>query len=69
MLPRIWMISEFLRQIVFFGADFPFIMVNATVDGLRGVIGMLEGTALPRLKTDKIEELIIRDTLPLLGLD
>ena len=30
---------------------------------------MLEDTALPRLKTDKIEELIFRDTLPLLGLD
>ena len=43
--------------------------VNATIDGLRGLNGMLEGTALPRLKTDKIEELIFRDTLPLLGLD
>ena len=54
---------------VLFGTDFPFTTVNATVDGLRGLNGMLEGTALPRLKTDKIEELIYRDTLPLLGLD
>lgn len=54
---------------VLFGTDFPFTTVNATVDGLRGLNGMLEGTALPRLKTDKIEELIFRDTLPLLGLD
>lgn len=54
---------------VLFGTDFPFTTVNATVDGLRGLNDMLEGTALPRLKTDKIEELIFRDTLPLLGLD
>jgi len=54
---------------VLFGTDFPFTTVNATVDGLRGLNGMLEGTALPRLRTDKIEELIFRETLPLLGLD
>ena len=54
---------------VLFGTDFPFTTVNATVEGLRGLNDMLEGTALPRLKTDKIEELIFRDTLPLLGLD
>ena len=54
---------------VLFGTDFPFTTVNATIDGLRGLNGMLEGTALPRLKTDKIEELIFRETLPLLGLD
>lgn len=54
---------------VLFGTDFPFTTVNATVDGLRGLNGMLEGTALPRLNRDKIEELIFRDTLPLLGLD
>lgn len=54
---------------VLFGTDFPFTTVNATVDGLRGLNSMLEGTALPRLKIDKIEELIFRDTLPLLGLD
>lgn len=53
---------------VLFGTDFPFTTVNATVDGLRGLNTMLEGTALPRLKVDKIEELIYRDTLPLLGL-
>jgi predicted TIM-barrel fold metal-dependent hydrolase len=54
---------------VLFGTDFPFTTVNATVDGLRYLNDMLEGTALPRLKTDKIEDLIFRDTLPLLGLD
>jgi len=54
---------------VLFGTDFPFTTVNATVDGLRGLNDMLKGTALPRLKIDKIEELIFRDTLPLLGLD
>jgi predicted TIM-barrel fold metal-dependent hydrolase len=54
---------------VLFGTDFPFTTVNATVDGLRNLNNMLEGTALPRLDRDKIEELIFRDSLPLLGLE
>jgi predicted TIM-barrel fold metal-dependent hydrolase len=54
---------------VLFGTDFPFTTVNATVDGVRGLNGMLEGTALPRLNTERIEEMIHRDSLPLLGLD
>lgn len=54
---------------VLFGTDFPFTTVNATVDGVRGLNGMLEGTALPRLNPDRIEEMIHRDSLPLLRLD
>ncbi len=54
---------------VLFGTDYPFTTVNATVDGLRGLNGMLEGTALPRLSAERIEELIFRDSLPLLGLE
>jgi len=54
---------------VLFGTDFPFTTVNATVDGLRGLNAMLEGTALPRLNVEKIEELIFRESLGLLGLD
>lgn len=54
---------------VLFGTDFPFTTVNATIDGLRSLNGMLEGTALPRLNTERIEEMIHRDSLPLLGLD
>ena len=34
---------------VLFGTDYPFTTVNATLDGLRTMNRMLEGTALPRL--------------------
>jgi len=51
-----------------FGTDFPFTTVKATVDGLRTLNDMLEGTKLPRLNTDEIEALIHRDSLALLGL-
>lgn len=53
---------------VLFGTDYPFTNVNASVAGIRALNDMLEGTKLPRLKTDKIEEMIGRDTLSLLGL-
>jgi len=53
---------------VLFGTDYPFTNVKATLAGLRGLNGMLEGTALPRLDGAAIERLIERDSLPLLGL-
>lgn len=52
-----------------FGTDFPFTTVRGTVEGLRGLNNMLEGTALPRLDPEEIEKLIYRDSLSLLGLD
>ena len=51
-----------------FGSDYPFTTVNASIDGLRALNGMLEGTALPRLDVTQIEQLIHRDSLALLGL-
>lgn len=54
---------------VLFGTDFPFTTVNATLDGLRNLNQMLEGTALPRLNPERIENMIYRDTLKLLGLE
>lgn len=53
---------------VLFGTDFPFTTVNDTMRGLRGLNNMVEGTALPRLNTDEIEGVIVRDALALLGL-
>ncbi len=53
---------------VLFGTDYPFTTVNATLDGLRGLNEMLDGTALPRLDATKIEAMIDRDALALLGL-
>ena len=52
-----------------FGSDYPFTTVNASIDGLRKLNDMVEGTALPRLDLDQIEALIYRDSLALLGLD
>lgn len=53
---------------VLFGTDFPFTTVDASVDGIRALNDMLEGTALPRLDVDEIEAMFHRNTLDLLGL-
>ena len=53
---------------VLFGTDYPFTTVNATLDGLHSLNKMLEGTALPRLNEAKIEAMVSRDTLALLGI-
>ena len=51
-----------------FGTDYPFTNVQASVDGMRGLNRMLEGTCLPRLNQDKMEQMFERDTLSLLGI-
>lgn len=52
-----------------FGSDYPFTTVNASIDGLRKLNAMLDGTALPRLDAKAIDRMIGRDTLTLLGLN
>lgn len=52
-----------------FGSDFPYTTVDATIEGLRSLNNMLEGTHLPRLSTEEIEALIHRDSLSLLGIE
>lgn len=54
---------------VLFGSDYPFTSVNASIEGLRNLNKMLEGTALPRLNRKEIEALIYRDSLALLGIE
>lgn len=51
-----------------FGTDYPFTTVNATLDGLRSMNDMLEGTKLPRLDMAAIERMIYRDSAKILGL-
>jgi predicted TIM-barrel fold metal-dependent hydrolase len=51
-----------------FGTDYPFTTVDASLAGMRGLNGMLEGTRLPRLSEDKMEQMFFRDTLSLLGI-
>ena len=53
---------------ILFGSDFPITTVQETVDHLRRVNEMVEGTHLPRVPQDAIEEIIHRDALSLLGL-
>ena len=53
---------------VLFGTDYPFTTVQATLDGLRSLNRMVDGTGLPRLDESAIERLIFRDSLSLLGL-
>jgi len=53
---------------VLFGTDYPFTTVQASLDGMRGLNNMLEGTRLPRLDMDKMEALFARDALKVLGI-
>jgi hypothetical protein len=50
------------------GSDFPVTTVQETIDGLRNVNQVIEGTQLPRVPEAAIEAIIHRDALTLLGL-
>ena len=52
-----------------FGSDFPIATPAETAAGLRRVNDPIAGTKLPPVPLEKIEELIERDPLPLLGLE
>lgn len=53
---------------ILFGTDYPFTNVDDSLNGLRSLNKMLEGTALPRLSEDEIEAMIHRDSFQLLGI-
>lgn len=52
-----------------FGTDYPFTTPASTIAALKKVNDMAVGTNMPRIPEAKIEEMIHRDSLPLLGLD
>ncbi|MGH8638778.1 MAG: hypothetical protein ACREUZ_16695, partial [Burkholderiales bacterium] len=52
-----------------FATDYPFTTPASTIDALRRVNAMVEGTGLPRIPLDRIEAMINRNSLALLGLD
>lgn len=54
---------------VLFGTDYPFTTVKASIDGMRALNHMLEGTNLPRLNMDKMEQMFYRDSLSILGIE
>jgi uncharacterized protein len=74
---RPWSLYESLRLVsewgvhdkLLFGSDFPVATPAETAAGLLEVNQAIEGTRLPPVPIDKIEELIERDPLPLLGLE
>jgi uncharacterized protein len=51
------------------GSDYPIITPKETIDGLRNVNAIVEGSAFPRVPLDAIEEIVHRDSLSLLGLE
>ena len=51
---------------VLFGSDYPFTTVDASLEGMRALNRMLEGTSLPRLDMEKMEQMFYRNTLELL---
>jgi predicted TIM-barrel fold metal-dependent hydrolase len=53
---------------ILFGTDYPFTTVDATIEGLHNLNRFTEGSGLPRLDEERIEKMIYRDALPLLGL-
>lgn len=57
-----------IQDKIFFGTDFPFFTVEQTIDGLRNVNAIVEGTNLPRVPEAVIEAIIHRDTLSILGI-
>jgi uncharacterized protein len=53
---------------ILLGSDYPFTTVDASLEGIRSLNGMLAGTALPRLDMDQMEQMFQRDSLGLLGI-
>ena len=51
-----------------FGSDYPFTTPASTIDALAKVNDMVEGTRLPRIPEAKLQAMIHRDTLDLLGI-
>ena len=51
---------------VLFGSDYPFTTVDASLDEMRRLNCMLEGTSLPRLDMAKMEQMFQRNTIELL---
>jgi len=51
-----------------FGSDYPFTTVNDSIEGLRELNKMVDGTNLPRLDEQEIENLIYRNGFEILGI-
>lgn len=54
---------------VLFGSDYPFATVSASLAGIRKLNQMVEGTALPKLDPEQIENMFHRNSLELLEIE
>jgi predicted TIM-barrel fold metal-dependent hydrolase len=57
-----------VTQKLLFGTDYPFALARESLEGLRNVNAIVEGSALPRVSADLIEGIIERDACGLLGI-
>ncbi len=53
---------------ILFGTDWPVTTVQETIDHLLRVNDIVEGTPLPKVSLEVMQEIIHRDALDLLGL-
>lgn len=53
---------------VFFGSDFPFTLPGESIKGIRNMNHIIEGSGLPRIPDDIIEEILHRDSFGILGI-
>ena len=51
-----------------FGTDYPFAGTIDSIQGLRNVNALVEGTPMPRVPAEVIESILARDALSLLGI-
>ena len=54
---------------ILFGSDYPFTTVDASLEGMRQLNCILEGTSLPRLDMVKMEQMFQRNTLDILEIE
>jgi len=54
---------------VFFGSDFPFTRPAESIEGLKNVNHVIEGTSLPEIPGEVIDHILHRDSLSVLGIE
>ncbi len=54
---------------VFFGSDFPFTTPQGSIDGIRNMNHVIDGSGLPQVSSEIIEEILNRDSFGILGIE
>jgi len=54
---------------VFFGSDYPATTTRDSIKGIREVNKVVEGTALPRVSQELIDNILYKNPLPILGIE